>query len=136
MTMTKMKKEPAPIKFPPDKKLAKLFERVLKLASRFPGVEASRSYGTPAIKAKGKFLARLRTEAEGGLAVPCSFNERDLLLMAAPDVFYITDHYTNYPIVLINLEKVNWDALPQILENAWRMHATPKTIKEYESSLP
>jgi hypothetical protein len=128
------KKEPVPIKFPPDKKLAKLFARVVKLASRLPAVEESRSYGTPAIKAGGKFLARLRSEAEGGLAIRCSFNDRDMLLLAAPDVFYITDHYANYPAILINLEKVNWDAMPGIIENAWRLAVPPKLLKQYEAA--
>jgi hypothetical protein len=130
------KKEPAPIKFPPSPKLAKLFARVVKLASRLPGVEESRSYGTPAIKAGGKFLARLRSEAEGGLAIRCSFNDRDMLLMAAPEVFYITDHYAPHPAILINLEKVNWDAMPGIIENAWRMAVPPKLLKAYETARP
>jgi len=127
-----VKKDPVPIRFPPGKRQAELFARAVAIAQRFPGVLESRSYGTPAIKVKGKFLARLRTEAEGGLAIGCNFNERDLLLMAAPEVFYITDHYINYPMILVNLETVNWDAMTNIIEHAWRMAATPKMIKEYE----
>ncbi len=127
------KKEPVPIKFPPSKKLAGLFAKVVKLAEVFPGVEESRSYGTPSIKVKGKFLARLRSEDEGGLAIRCDMAERDMLLMAAPDVFYITDHYKDYEMVLINLEKVRFDALPQIIENAWRMTATPTAVKKYDA---
>ena len=69
-------REPVPIKFPPDEHLAGLFNRVVEIARRFPGVEESRSYGTPALKVKGKFLARLRSEAEGGLAISgLDFNE-------------------------------------------------------------
>jgi len=126
--------EPVPIKFPPNKVQANLFARVLTIARRYPGVEESRSYGTPAIKVKKKFMARLRSEAESGLAIRCDIMERDMLLMAAPDVFYITDHYVNDAMILINLESVRWDAMTDIIERAWRMAATPKLIKEYEDN--
>jgi len=124
--------EPVPIKFPPCEEHAMLFAKVLTIAKQFPGVEESRSYGTPAIKVKQKFLARLRSEAEGGLAIRCDIIDRDMLLMAAPEVFYLTDHYVNSSMILINLETVRWDSMPNIVEQAWRMVATPRLIKKFE----
>ena len=129
-------REPVPIKFPPSKVHASLFAKVLAIAEKFPGVEESRSYGTPSIKVKKKFMARLRSEAESGLAIRCDIMERDMLLMAAPEVFYITDHYAHDAMILINLETVRWDAMTDIIEKAWRMTATPKLIKEFENSRP
>ena len=129
------KKEPAPIKFPPSDALAPLFDKVVSLAERLPGVERSRSYGTPSIKVKGKFMARLRSEAEGGLAIRCDLLERQMLLQAAPETFYITDHYASSEMILINLETVRWDAMPGILEHAWRMCATPRMIKQFDAQL-
>ena len=114
-----MPKEPAPLKYPPNLTLAPLFERVVEIAKRFPDVVESRSYGTPSIKVKRKFMARLRTEAEGGLAIVCDYPERQMLMQAAPETFYITDHYANAAMVLINLETVRWDAMPGIIEDAW-----------------
>ena len=127
-----MAREPVSIKFPPSEQLAGLFARAVDIASRFPGVEESRSYGTPAIKVKRKLLARLRSEAEGGLATMCDFVDREMLLQAAPETFYITDHYADWPMILINLETVRWDAMPDILERAWRMVATRTLIREYD----
>ena len=129
-----MAKEPVPIKFPPDKQLAERFARVVQIAQRYPGVEESRSYGTPAIKVKRKLLARLRSEAEGGLAIVCDLMEREMLMQAAPETFYITDHYADWPMVLINLETVRWDAMPDILERAWRRVASPGLVKQYDAS--
>ena len=129
-----MAREPVPIRFPPDEQLAERFARVVEIAQRFPGVEKSRSYGTPAIKVKRKLLARLRSEAEGGLAIVCDLMEREMLMQAAPETFYITDHYADWPMVLINLETVRWDAMPDFLERAWRRVATPRLIEEYEKS--
>ena len=129
-----MPEEPAPIKFPPNENLADLFAKVVAIAEQLPGVNESRSYGTPSIKVKRKFMARLRSEAEGGLAIHCDLMEREMLLQAAPETFYITPHYADYPMVLINLETVLWEAMPGIIERAWRMAATPKMIKDYDAA--
>ena len=77
---------------------------------------------------------RLRTEAEGGLAIRCDIIDRQMLLQAAPETFYITDHYTDSPMILINLETVRWDAMPGIIEQAWRMTATSGMIEAYDNA--
>lgn len=109
------------------------YARYLKIVARFPGVEESTSYGTPSVKVNGKILSRLRTEAEGALALHCDFIDREMLLQAAPDVFFLTDHYRNYPMVLIHLDKVRADALADLVERAWRMRAPPKLLKTYDA---
>jgi hypothetical protein len=108
------------------------FEAAFKLAQRFPGVELDTSYGTPAIRVKGKFMARLRTEAEGWLAIRCEFLLRDILLNAEPDVFHLTDHYRGYPFVLVDLKKIRKAALLDVLEQGWRMSASKKLLREYD----
>ncbi len=110
-----------------------VFEQVCTLATQYPGVERSTSYRTPSLKVKGKFMARLRTEAEGWLAIRCDFVDRQMLLQAAPEVFHVTDHYQDYPIVLIDLQQVRSDALPDITERAWRLVATPAAVRKYDA---
>jgi hypothetical protein len=110
------------------------WDTACEIARRFPGVEIETSYGTPALKVKGKFMARLRTEAEGWLAIRCEFLERDMLLAAAPRVFHLTDHYVNYPMILVDLDAIGRDALEGIIENGWRMSASPKAIREFDES--
>jgi hypothetical protein len=111
-----------------------IYERVCALALALPGVELSTSYGTPAIKVKGKVMARLRNEAEGGLAIVCDFVERQMLLQAAPEAFFLTDHYLNYPFILVRLDHVRRDALPGLVERAWRMVAPKKLIDAHDAS--
>lgn len=108
------------------------FERVLRLAQQFPGVELSKSYGTPALKVKGKLLARLRTEAEGWLAIKCDFVDRNILMQAAPHVFHLTEHYENYPMILVDLDNVEPESLRDVVERAWRMTASAKAIRDYD----
>jgi hypothetical protein len=110
------------------------YSRYLKIALKLPGTEESTSYGTPSVKVKGKILSRLRTEAEGGLALVCDFVDREMLLQAEPDVFFLTDHYRNYPMILVHLDKIRSDALPDLVERAWRMRAPAKLVKEYDQA--
>jgi hypothetical protein len=109
------------------------FAAALKLAERFPGTEVGTSYGTPAIKVKGKFMARLRTEAEGWLAIKCDFVDREILLQAAPQIFHLTPHYANYPMVLVDLVAIDKGALLAVLERAWRLTASPKAVREWDA---
>lgn len=105
----------------------------MKAAERFPGFEVSTSYGTPAMKVKGKFMARLRTEAEGWLAIRCDFVDREILLQAAPQVFHLTPHYENYPMILVDLAAIDKSALFEVLTRAWRMTATDKIVRDWDA---
>jgi hypothetical protein len=115
------------------KTLSAAYERYLRIALKLPGTEVSVSYGTPSVKVKDKVLSRLRSEAEGALAIRCDFVDRERLLQADPEVFFITEHYRNYPMILVRLDKVRADALPDIVERAWRLQAPKKLIEEFEN---
>jgi len=108
------------------------YRRVCEIALKLPGVEESTSYGTPSLKVKGKILSRLRTEAEGALALRCDFLDRQILLQADPDAFFVTDHYLNYPMILVRLDKVRRSALPDLLERAWRMVAPTRLVAAFD----
>ncbi|MGA3078787.1 MAG: MmcQ/YjbR family DNA-binding protein [Bryobacteraceae bacterium] len=96
------------------------FEDVLKIASSIGRVEESTSYGTPALKVGGKLMARLREDGDS-LVVGTTFEERQEMMAAEPDTYYITDHYLKYPWVLVRLSRVDPDALQDLLGRAWRL---------------
>ena len=110
--------------------IAKSYERYLKVALALPGAEASTSYGTPAVKVRGKILSRWRTEAEGALAIRCDFLDRQILLQSQPEVFFLTDHYVNYPMILMRLERASRDVLVDVTERGWRLVAPDKLVKQ------
>ena len=109
------------------------YRRVCEIARKLPGVEESSSYGTPALKVRGRFLCRLRSEAEGALAIRCDFPDRQILLQADPDVFFVTDHYLDYRMILVRLDRIRLSALPDLIERAWRMVASPKLVAEHDA---
>src|SRR5215471_14846148 len=76
------------------------FVEVTAVAVKLPDVEVSKSYGTPALKVRDKLLARLKEDGET-LVLRMDFVARQILTQADPDTFYFTDHYRDYPLVLV-----------------------------------
>jgi hypothetical protein len=110
------------------------YERYLKIALSLPLSEESTSYRTPSVKIAGKILSRWRTEAEGGLAIRCDFLDRQILLQANPDAFFLTEHYQDYPMILVHLDRIRADALADLVERAWRLVAPKKLIEQRDQT--
>jgi hypothetical protein len=94
------------------------FATVCELATALPGVDEAPSWGTPGLKVKGRFLARLKEDGES-MVLRIGFARREELLKEAPAVFYVTDHYLGYPAVLVRLAKVRRSVLRSLLQEAW-----------------
>jgi len=104
------------------------WDQIRKIALALPGVEEGTSYGTAALRVKGKFLARLKEDGES-VVFRIGFDERDLLMQTKPEIFYITDHYLGYPAVLMRLYAASKKEAADIIEMAWKMVA-PKRQRE------
>ena len=77
------------------------------------------------------FICRFHQDGKS-LVVPLDMDDREILMRADPESFYITDHYRNYPYVLARLATVDRDALRDLLEEAWRRQAPKRLIEELE----
>lgn len=106
------------------------FEIARELALTLPGAEEGTSYGTPAFKVRAKLFARLH-QTEEALVVRIDKNERARRMKAEPKTYYITDHYLNYPWVLVRLASVRRDDLREMLADAWRLVAPRRLIDEF-----
>ena len=98
------------------------FETVRKMALALDKVEEKTSYGTPAFRVAGALFARQHQDMES-LVVRMDFADREELMAADPETYYITDHYLNYKWVLVRLARVHPDALRDLLRGAWRSAA-------------
>jgi Uncharacterized protein conserved in bacteria len=99
------------------------FETVRRLALELPEVEEGTTYGSPALKVRGKLLTCLainKSAEPDTLAVSVDFDQRAELLAIDPKVYYLTDHYVSYPVVLVRLSKIHPDALRDLLGTAWQ----------------
>ena len=99
------------------------FDTVRTMGLALPGAAEGTCYGSPALLVGGKMFACIaihRSAEPGTLAVRIDFDQRDELLAAEPDTYYLTDHYVDYPVVLVRLARVHPDALRDLLQIGWR----------------
>jgi hypothetical protein len=71
------------------------------MALPWPEVEDGTSYGTPALKVRNKLLARLKEDGDSLVMPGVPHDEREMLVESQPKLFYFTNHYRDYPTVLI-----------------------------------
>jgi len=95
------------------------YQTVRRIGLTFPNVMEGTSYGTPALKVKGKLFVRLREDPDS-LVIKMPFDQREELMAADPETCYITDHYLEYEWMLVRLSKVTEDALRDLLGVAYR----------------
>jgi hypothetical protein len=109
------------------------FDDVCAIALAWPGVEVSTSYGTPALKVKGKLLARLKEDGDSLAVFGIGFDERDLLLEAEPEIFYLTDHYRGWPALLIRLSRASPSQTTHLLLGCWKTMVPKKTVDAFNA---
>jgi hypothetical protein len=59
-------------------------------------------------------------------------DEREMLVESRPKIFYITDHYRDYPMVLIRLSKASRAIVEPLLRRHWRTLASKQAVKEFD----
>jgi hypothetical protein len=111
------------------RKPAITYDTVRRMALAMPSVEEGTSYGTAALKVRGKLFVRLREDGESAVFM-MPFDRREELMAAQPEIYYITDHYRDYPAVLARLSKVPTDALPGLLRMAHAAAMPKRAIKK------
>ena len=57
-----------------------------------------------------------------------------MLIESNPDVFSVTEHYLNYPAVLMNLLAVNRDLLATMIQGAWRLQAPKQLVLAFDTA--
>lgn len=102
------------------------FDAVRKMGLALRGTEEGTSYGTPALKVRGKLFARLREDVDS-LVIRMEFEDREELMAGDPDTYYITDHYLRHPWMLVRLSRVEPEVMRELLHMAWRFSS--KTVK-------
>ena len=100
-----------------------------KIALSFPGGNEKPSYGKPSFFIDKKLFTRWRDEENSIVLIVDSIDERDMLLEADPETFFITEHYRNYPSVLAYAAKLDTRTLRGMLERRWQKIA-PKKLRK------
>ena len=112
------------------------YDEVRAFAFRLPGVSDGTSYGRPCLKAHGKFLTRLFEDGESLVCPAVPFDERDMLVEAEPDIFHFTEHFRNYPYVLVRLAQAHPGTVERLLLRQWRATAPKTVLKALDAAHP
>jgi hypothetical protein len=86
-----------------------------KIALSLKGTSEGSHYGKPSILLGGKFFCRVHDKEEAVVLLTGSIEMRDVVLEAEPRLFYITEHYRNYPAILVRLEALDAKTLKELL---------------------
>lgn len=108
------------------------WDTVREVVGSLPGVEEGTSYGTPALKVRGKLFARFHQDGES-LVVAITEADRRKRMKDDPETFYITDHYAAYEWMLVRLAVVSREGLSGLLYAAWRLRAPQRLLAEYDA---
>lgn len=109
------------------------WDDIIQLAREFPDVEESTSYGTPALKVRGKLLTRLRPELDSVVFFDVALDEKEMLVDASPDIFHTTAHYDGYPMVLAYLAQLETDTARAFLARRWRGIAPKRMVAAWDA---
>lgn len=101
------------------KKRLVTYDTVRRAGLALPNVAEGTSYGTPALKVNGQLFVRLHQDTDK-IVVKMPFDRREELMAGDPETYFITDHYRDYPWILVSLATVQPEALPDLLRIAYR----------------
>lgn len=79
----------------------------------------------PSFLLNGRFLARFRDDDTVLVLQLASIGDREVLMELEPRAFFFTEHYRNYPAVLIRLADVPRPLFRDVVTEAWR-HVSSK----------
>ena len=100
-----------------------------QIALSFPEASEKPSYGKPSFFIAKKFFTRLRDEDDSIVWIVGSIDERDHLLEMDPKTYFITEHYRDYPAVLVRTKQIDKTMLKKMLERRFRQIAPRKLLK-------
>jgi hypothetical protein len=108
------------------------FDSVREVGLTFPDVSESTMYGSPALKVNGNLLACVpvnKSVEPNSAAFKVDFDLRAALIKQNPKIYYVTEHYANYPMVLVRLSRMESKELRELLGLAWSFVSAKKPTR-------
>ncbi|MDQ0994185.1 MmcQ/YjbR family DNA-binding protein [Streptomyces sp. V3I7] len=103
-------------------------EDVRRIALSLPDTSEKTAWNMPTFRVAGKMFATL-PENETSLAVRCPKEERDELVLAEPEKFWIAGHEAQFAWVRARLAALDDETeLRAILTDSWRQAAPPRLL--------
>jgi len=100
-----------------------------KIMLAIPGTDERLWFNKPSVFIHDRFLSKVHDKEDAVAMQVGSMEMRDMMLEAEPKLFYITEHYRNFPFVLIRLSALTRSVLKEILAGRAAQLAAMKPIK-------
>ncbi len=101
-----------------------------QIALSFPGAYEKPSYGTQTVFVGKKVFTQIGSHTrEAIMLLTQTLEDRDHLVAADPQTFYITDHFKNYKGLLAHIGKLDAKTFHALLERRWRGIAPRKLVR-------
>jgi hypothetical protein len=113
------------------------FDAAIAVGRTLPDVEVTTTWGAQALKVRGKMFAcvAINKSAEpNSMVIRMDMAQRDLLIEEDPSTYYLTDHYLDYPCVLVRLSQVSPDSLRDLIRGAHRFVSATSAKRSTGSS--
>jgi len=97
-------------------------DTIIELGLTLPDVSETPYYGVRALKLNGRMLActPVNKSAEiNSAVVAMGLEQRAALIKKHPSLYYLTDHYSPHPTILIRLSRISHAELERTLRMAW-----------------
>lgn len=103
-------------------------------ATKLPDIENSIWFNRPTLKVGGKWLICARQK--NIYVIFCPLPEKEMLIDAAPEIYFDTDHHAGYGAVLAWANKISAKELKDRIARAWHLQAPkPKKPKAKKPAL-
>ena len=97
------------------------YEKISAMVSSLPATAEKSCHGTPGFYVGKKLFARLK---EDGITLVVYNDNRDEWIASSPEICFITDHYKNHPMLLIDLSRVKQAVLTVLLTRSWELRSS------------
>ena len=108
------------------------FARVCTAARGLPNVAETSWFRTPALAARRKCFAHMKDDATLVLRLP--METKEMLLAAAPETFFGTDHYRGYPALLVRMDAIGDEELAHWVGESWKHMAAKTDLRAHEAT--
>ena len=104
------------------------WDDVCRIARTLPDAEETTTYGQPCFKVNGRPFINTGRVA-GAVVTRAPDEERDLLIAARPDAYFVTPHYAAWEAVLLRLDAVDEHELAGRIEDSYAFMQTKKPAR-------
>lgn len=106
--------------------------KAFALGLGLPGVEQTTSWGQPTLKAHGKLWVWWSPH-EDAPVFKLSREEREVLIEAEPETFFVTAHYRPHALVLVRPGRLDLDWARNNLLRVWRAQAPKRFLRAFDA---